>query len=167
MKQGRVISLHIAPRAGVPMNTLEEAQAVRGVGLAGDRYAGRLGTYSKTHGPDREITLLALETLAAVKAETGIDLLPAESRRNVITEGAELETLAGKTFRVGGVLLRGIRPCEPCGYLERLTGKAVHEPLKGRGGLRAEVLSSGMLRRGDVVEALTEAEISVLLLARR
>jgi MOSC domain-containing protein YiiM len=48
----------------------------------------------------------------------------------------------------------GQRRCEPCAHLERLTRPGVLRGLVHRGGLRADVLSGGEIRTGDVVEAL-------------
>ena len=50
--------------------------------------------------------------------------------------GVPLNHLVGKTFKIGNVVLRGIRLCEPCGHLEKLTYKGVEKGLKHRGGLR-------------------------------
>ena len=48
-------------------------------------------------------------------------------------------------FRIGSALFHGIGACQPCGYLERLTVTGACAALKGRGGLRAEVLEAGVL----------------------
>lgn len=155
MAEGIVQSLHTTAQAGAPMRTHETVEATAGAGLADDRYLHRRGTYSKTHGPDREITLIEAEALDHLAREHGIELAPEETRRNVVTRGVGLNALVGRRFRVGEVVLEGIRLCEPCGYLARLTGKPVFEPLTERGGLRARIVTGGTLRVGDalVVEA--------------
>jgi MOSC domain-containing protein YiiM len=65
--------------------------------------------------------------------------------------GVALNHLVGTEFRVGEVRLKGVRLCEPCGYLERVTGLPVKAGLVHRGGLRAQVLSGGTIRVGDPV----------------
>ena len=65
----------------------------------------------------------------------------------------DLDALVGHRFRVGEVELRGERPCEPCRYLDRVTGQPAKAALRGRGGLRATVLTGGRLRVGDLVVA--------------
>jgi MOSC domain-containing protein YiiM len=57
----------------------------------------------------------------------------------------------GKEFSVGEVTLRGIRLNEPCNHLASLTDKKVKEGLVHRGGLRAQILSEGVIRPGDEV----------------
>ena len=140
------------------MRSVESAEAVVGEGLVGDRYATRQGTYSlvPSAGGGREVTLFEVEVLEALKRERQIEFAPAEHRRNITTRGLELHRLIGQRFRVGDVLLEGIRECTPCAYLQQHTGKPVLEPLVGRGGLRANVLQSGTLRRGDVVAPVAE-----------
>ncbi len=92
----------------------------------------------------------ALEDLAA----SGVELAPAEARRNLVVRGIALDALIGRRFRVGHVECFGQRRCEPCAHLERLTRPGVLRGLVPRGGLRADVLSSGEIRTGDRVEAL-------------
>jgi len=158
--QGSVVSLHIAPKASAPMESIESVQAVPGRGLAGDRYFLETGTYSPhpSHG-GREVTLIETEAVAALfdgvqNAEggrLGIKLSPAEARRNIATSGVPLNHLVGHEFWVGPVLLVGTRLCEPCKHLEKLTQQGVLAGLIHRGGLRARVLTEGVIRVGDSV----------------
>ena len=74
-----------------------------------------------------------------------------ETRRNLVTEGVDLDQLVGRTFSVGDVVMRGVRDCPPCKYLEGLTRPGVLAALKGRGGLRADIVRAGVLRVGDKI----------------
>ena len=157
MVQAEVVSIHVCPGAGDPMQTLAKGVALAGEGLAGDRYLTRTGTYSKRHAQDREITLIQSETLADLQAELGTTLAPEETRRNLVTRGISLDGLYGRRFGVGKeVVLEGVRECLPCGYLERITGKKVFAALQGRGGLRAIIVQGGVIRPGDRIEPLPE-----------
>lgn len=151
---GRVCSLHITGAASEPMLTVPEVRAVPGNGLEGDRYFLGTGIYSNKPGPDREVTLIEMEVLWALDRDHGIRLTPHESRRNIVTAGVALRRLVGREFAVGGVRLRGIRLCEPCAHLERLTVPGVLAALVHRGGLRAQILTEGMIRVGDSIEPL-------------
>ncbi len=149
---GRVRALFIAPAAGASMQRVESVRAVPGRGLEGDRYFYGAGSFSRWPGPHREATLIAEEAIEEMAVETGITLLPEESRRNVLTQGILLHELIGKAFRVGSVQMQGIRLCEPCKYLVRLTGQPGLLPgMVHRGGLRACILSEGILHAGDEV----------------
>jgi len=49
------------------------------------------------------------------------------------------------------VRLRGTRLCEPCKYLDGLTQAGAMSTLLHRGGLRALILSDGVIRAGDTI----------------
>jgi MOSC domain-containing protein YiiM len=138
------------------MQSLAQAEAVAGAGLQGDRYQTGAGFYSAvpTDPGARELTLIAEEALAEVLAETGIDLRLHEHRRNITTRGVDLPSLLGQRFRIGEVICQGVRDCPPCNHLQELTGKAVLAPLVYRGGLRARIVSGGVIRIGDAITPL-------------
>jgi MOSC domain-containing protein YiiM len=150
---GQVEAIHIASTGGAPMQALREVEAVVGAGLAGDRYSAGLGFYSArpTDPGAREVTLFEAEVLELLSSEHGIELSVAEHRRNVTTRGVRLAGLLGHRFRVGDVLLEGVKDCPPCEHLEELVSKPVLRPLVSRGGLRARVLAGGTIRLGDAI----------------
>ena len=155
MQQGIVVGIHIADVARAPMKSLEAVHAISGRGLEGDRYFVRQGTFFKREKerPDQEITLIEQEALEALARDYNVELAGSEARRNIVTCGVSLNHLVGREFTVGQARLRGIRLCEPCGHLERLTGLKL-KGLTHRGGLRAQVLGGGEIRVGDVVSEL-------------
>ena len=79
-------------------------------------------------------------------------MTPAESRRNIATRGVRLNELVGDRFCVGDVLCEGVRLCEPCLYLVEVTGKPVLGPLIRKGGLRAHILTDGVIGEGDPLQ---------------
>ncbi len=153
MWRGRIDAIYIAATGSAPMQAVDAVRAVPGRGLEGDRYYSQLGTYSASPAPCRAVTLIEREALEALERDYGIALAPGASRRNLVTQGVPLNHLVGREFRVGAVRLRGIRLCEPCAHLEQLTRRGVLRGLIHRGGLRAEILTEGLIRVGDVVEA--------------
>ncbi|MFS8640859.1 MAG: MOSC domain-containing protein [Symbiobacteriaceae bacterium] len=150
MWTGSVAYICIAPAAASPVTTVDQVRAVPGRGLEGDRYFHGTGTFWRPL-PDYELTLIEMEVLEALEREEGIRLHPAAARRNIVTRGVPLGHLAGRRFRIGPVLVEGIRPCEPCEHLERLTRPGVRQALVHRGGLRARILTEGIIRVGDAV----------------
>jgi len=150
MWSGTVDSVHIASAAKAPMQAVDHAEAIPGAGLRGDRYFLKQGTFYKPE-PDFELTLIEVEAIEAIKREYKVDLGAGEARRNVVTRGVPLNHLVGREFTVGGVKVRGIRLCEPCSHLEGLTGLPVIKGLRHRGGLRAQILTQGVIRVGDPV----------------
>lgn len=150
MWSGTVDSVHIASAAKAPMQAVNQVEAIPGAGLQGDRYLLKQGTFYKPE-PDFELTLIEVEAIEAIKREYNVDLGAGEARRNLVTRGVPLNHLVGREFTVGGVKVRGIRLCEPCGHLEALTGLPVIKGLRHRGGLRAQILTQGVIRVGDPV----------------
>ena len=71
---------------------------------------------------------------------------PAVFRRNVLVEGADLNTLVGKTFEVQGIRFDGVEECAPCHWMDQAAGPGAEAAMRGRGGLRARILTSGILR---------------------
>jgi MOSC domain-containing protein YiiM len=146
---GKVVSIHLAPVAAAPMISVMEIQAVTGKGLQGDRYFNKLGTYSNDPGSGREVTLIEIEALEALRREYQVELEPDQSRRNIVTRNVALNHLVDKEFKIGTAIMRGTRLCEPCAHLERLSVKGSMRGLIHRGGLRAEVVQSGTIRAAD------------------
>jgi MOSC domain-containing protein YiiM len=143
-----VVGLFTAVEAGAPVVGRDSVEVRPGKGIVGDRYALGLGHWSDPRWPDQELTLVEAEVAEALAIEAAL------LRRNVVTRGVRLDDLIGVRFRIGGALLEGVRPCDPCRYLETLTRPGIAEELDGRGGLRARVLTGGHLRVGDAIVVL-------------
>jgi len=141
---GTVTGILITPLAEAALVRVEAAVALPGRGLAGDRYAKGVGTFS---GPGRgyELTLVQAEALDEVQ------LSWEDARRNIVTTGISLNALVGKRFYVGPVECVGRRLAEPCAHLERLVRPGLLRPLVHRGGLRADILSGGTISIGDEI----------------
>lgn len=153
-QRGTVVGLYIASEAAQLPHAQTHVQATAGRGLQGDRYFLQRGTFWKPDLPDRQLTLISIEAIDAVAQETGRPITPAQMRRNVVTKGIDLNTLVGKTFRIGNAVAHGIKLCEPCGHLEQLTKPGVMQAFSGRGGLRAEIVQSGHIETGALLEVL-------------
>jgi MOSC domain-containing protein YiiM len=165
MWQGTLLHIHIATAASEPMRSLDEARLLAGVGVDGDRYATRRGTYSAKHHIDRQVTLIEAETLEALARDHGIELAPMEHRRNLTTRGVPLNHLVGRYFRVGDCVLFGGRLNVPCRYLEDLVGKKVFKPLLNRSGLNCRIVVGGLVRAADPIAPCDPATLDPRLRA--
>jgi MOSC domain-containing protein YiiM len=154
MFKGTVFSINITSNPGGQMEHVQQIPAIPGMGLEGDRYFGETGVGHKRPGTGRDITLIELESIHALELEEGIKLDPGDSRRNIVTQGVPLNHLVDKEFFVGDVKLRGVRLCEPCEHLASLTERKVLPALVHRGGLRAEILTQGIIKVGDEIVLL-------------
>ncbi len=155
-ESGTVLAIYIAPKAEELPHAVERVRAVPGRGLDGDRYAAGIGTFSKNKG-QRDVSLIESEAIEAFERESGTSLSAAESRRNVLTRGVRLNDLVGKEFQVGEVRMRGLRLCEPCTHLVRLTHPATLRGLVHRGGLYAAVLNEGEVAIGDPIDGFGDS----------
>jgi MOSC domain-containing protein YiiM len=145
---GRVEGIFIGAKYELP-EPVERVRAHAGRGLEGNRYF-----YDGDAPPGRALTLIAAEALDEGAAASGVDLGAAESRRNVLTRGIDLNALVGQRFRVGDVECLGVELCEPCTTLEGLTRPGVIKAYVHRAGLNADILTDGEMAVGDAVEPM-------------
>jgi len=149
---GQVVFIQIAPSAREKLVSVQQVQAVAGEGLESDRYFKKMGTFSNKPGGGRQVTLIELESIDALKRDLKVVLKPEETRRNIVTRGVPLNHLVNRQFGLGReVVFQGVRLCEPCDHLESLTFKGVSEALLHRAGLRADIIRGGTIRVGDPI----------------
>jgi hypothetical protein len=124
-----------------PMIEVPMIECVAGRGIRGDRYFDFKDDYKG------QMTFFSLEVFDELRGALEIqDCSPALARRNVITRGVDLNDLIGHEFKVQGVRFYGMEECRPCYWMDRALASGAHEFLKGRGGLRAKLLTNGKLR---------------------
>ena len=142
--------IFVAPSRGAPMLSVASVEAVADVGLWGDRYFDA----AVRRGPDYQVSLIELENIEAFAQETGLSLLPDAPRRNIVTSGVRLNDLCGLRFTAGAVEMQGLELCEPCSLFAKRTHKIALSYFRRRGGLRARIISTGVIRVGDEVARL-------------
>jgi MOSC domain-containing protein YiiM len=148
----RVVQILIAESPESEMTERQEVRAVPCRGLEGDRYFVGTGTFSpRPHKADFEITFIERENIEAFARESALPFTAFHARRNIVTEGVRLNDWVGKEFYVGAVRIRGVRLCEPCRYLAKISFAETLPGLVHKGGLRAQILSEGILRVGDLL----------------
>lgn len=147
MQEPTVVGICICAQAGEPMVALTEVEAVAGHGLLGDRYAVGHGSFNKGRTGARQVTLMNAQFFV----NSGFDFI--DSRRNLFVSGVELMWLIGKKFKLGEVELKGVKYCDPCERPRNLSKKeySFKEAFFDRGGLIAEVVTSGTITVGDTV----------------
>ncbi len=152
---GIVVALFTVDRRAAPMKKVEQLYALAGRGIEGDRYFLGTGTYSKSPEPGRQVTLIKSEVLESLKNKSEINVKPEESRRNILTQGIEINDLIGTEFYVGTVRLRAHRITQPCLYLEKLLDQpGLYKELWDNGGISCEILSDGVIKERDIITAL-------------
>jgi MOSC domain-containing protein YiiM len=124
-----------------PLHEVEEIECVAGRGVRGDRFFDYKEDYKG------QITFLASEVFEDICQTLGAGFpSPGVTRRNVITEGVDLNLLVGKRFSLQGVEFEGICECKPCYWMNQAIAPGGEDALQGRGGLRAKILTNGKLR---------------------
>ena len=146
MDDGRVEGIFVAAESGDLPQPVGRIRALAGTGLEGNRYFWPGGDAPA----GRALTLIAAEAIA----ESGLEITAAETRRNVLTSGIDVNALVGRRFRIGGVECYGVELCEPCSGLQKMTGKDVLGTLVHRAGLNADILVGGEIAVGDAVTVL-------------
>ncbi len=134
----KVEEINIGPTHAIA--PVEHVSAVAGKGLKGDRHFHEEGAE-----PGEALTLIEAEVLEDV------GLSGAQSRRQVVVRGVQLNDLVGRRFRVGNAECFGVEICEPCLHLQQLTRPGIISDLIHRGGLNADILAGGQICVGDPV----------------
>ncbi len=146
--QGRVAALFIAPVSAGAMVSRSSVRAFADRGLEGDRFFR--DSWNQVKRPDKALSLIEAETLELAARELGVESIADLTRRNVVTRGVPLIGLLHREFTIGGVRMRGIRLFEPCGHLVSVTKlPKIFPALHHRSGLKAEILSDGVISVGD------------------
>lgn len=132
---------HGRPPGDHPTFEVPEVACVAGRGLRGDRYFDTEEDYKG------QITFFAFEVYECLCRELGVTgRTPGAFRRNAITLGADLNALIGRSFAIQGIRFEGVEECRPCHWMDLAFHPGAEERLKGRGGLRARILTDGVLR---------------------
>lgn len=127
-----------------PLVEVERIECVAGSGIRGDRFFDYRDNYKG------QITFFSFEVFERLSAHFELqDKSAGALRRNVIVSGTNLNDLIGEEFSIQGVPLRGTAHCKPCYWMNQAVAPGAEEFLKGNGGLRAQILSDGVIAVGD------------------
>lgn len=125
------------------ISSVEEVECVAGKGLRGDRY------FDERPNGKGQVTFFDQAVFEEVRRLFKLPKLPSSVfRRNLIVEGVSLAEWNKRRFVFQGVEFEGTQECTPCVWMDRAVAPGVQEYLKSqfRGGLRARVITSGILR---------------------
>ena len=137
----------LSPERGGPIFPVDQVRAVAGHGLEGDRnFSPRTGK-----ALNKNLTMIELEKVQDFGKATGLAFSTQDSRRNIVTNGIQLNELLGHEFYVGPVKVRALELCEPCSLLAKRTHRAVLWGMVHKGGLRCEILTDGTIKVGDPI----------------
>jgi len=133
---------HGQPAGKAPMIEVDSVECVTGKGLVGDRFFDHKENYKG------QVTFFAHEVYERLCEQFQVmGTKPSAFRRNIITKGVDLNALIGQEFEVQGVRFLGTEECKPCYWMEQAFATGAEKAMKGNGGLRARILSDGLLRK--------------------
>jgi len=133
---------HGQPAGQNPMIEVDQVACVTGRGISGDRFFDFKENYKG------QITFFSMEVFDALRRELNLpQAQPRATRRNVFVAGVDLNSLVGAEFAIQGVLFAGVEQCKPCYWMNSALGPGAEDWLQGWGGLRARILTDGIIQR--------------------
>jgi len=126
---------------------MKSVDAVKGKGLLNDR------KLRENNDKKSQLTLIEIESINYYNKVSKSSIKPLNFRRNIVTEGIELNKLINKEFSIGTVKVKGHDLCHPCKYLQEFLGQNnLVKELSKKGGLRCEILSTGKIFLNDIIK---------------
>ena len=128
---------------------LDEIEVLSGKGILGDRH------FRDHNNHKGQITLIEKENIDYYNNKYKTKIPYVDFRRNIVTEGIELNGLVKKKIEIGTIKILPYELCRPCLHLEQLvSGKDIIKEFLKKGGLRCEILISGRIKIGDKIKIL-------------
>ena len=148
-KVSKVFKIGISKDDGQKINEISEIEILSGKGISGD------GHFRDYNGYKGQITLIEKENIDYYNNKYKTTIPYIDFRRNIVTEGIELNSLIEKEIEIGTIKILPYQLCKPCLHLEQMVnGKDIIKEFLRRGGLRCEVLVSGKVKNGDKIKIL-------------
>ena len=145
-KVSKVFKIGISKDDGQKINEISEIEVLSGKGILGDRH------FRDYNGHKGQITLIEKENIDYYNNKYKTKIPYIDFRRNIVTEGIELNSLIEKEIEIGAIKILPYQLCTPCLHLEQmLNTKNILKEFSRKGGLRCEVLVSGKVKIGDKI----------------
>ncbi|MEM6734896.1 MAG: MOSC domain-containing protein [Bacteroidota bacterium] len=139
----------IRPQRRAPLKSLLEVKVTLEGGLMGDHFSTKFNK-------KRQVTLIQKEHLSGVASILAREILPSDTRRNLVIKGINLLSFRDRQFSIGKVVFEGTGYCHPCSRMEENLGPGGYNAMRGHGGLTARVIKEGTIRVGDMVKLVTQ-----------
>lgn len=142
-EKGRLEAIWIKRFKRGPMDPADRATLVEGRGIEGNA----------NQGGKRQVTIISKEMWEQLMEEVDGNEDPSSRRANLMVSGVDLGESRGQVLAIGDVRIRINGETRPCERMDE-----AHAGLKGamgeswRGGAFGEVLDSGTISVGDLVE---------------
>ena len=148
-KVNKVFKIGISKKNGEKINEINEIEVLFGKGIMGDRH------FHDSNNHKGQITLIEKENIDYYNNKYKTKIPYIDFRRNIVTEGIELNSLVQKEIEIGNIKILPYQLCRPCSHLEQMVNsKDIIKEFLKKGGLRCEVLVSGKVKIGDEIKIL-------------
>ena len=145
----KVYKLGITNKNNQKIEEVDSIKVLANQGIIGDRH------FKSNNDPYNQLSLIESENINYYNLKYGLNISYLDFRRNIITEGINLNDLVGKKLQIGKVEVKGIDLCRPCKHLtEMLSQKNILKEFLKRGGLRCQILSTSNINVGDIIKIL-------------
>ena len=131
------------------MQEVNTVEVIASKGIVNDRY------FNENNDQALQITLIESENIDYYNNKFKTNYSYIDFRRNVVTQGIQLNELVGKKLLIGNVEVQGHYLCRPCKHLEEtLKGQDIIKEFLRRGGLRCEIIKLGNVNLGDEIKVI-------------
>ena len=143
----KVLEIAISKNSKGEMKNVNNVKTFAGKGLEGDRH------FKANNNKRSQITLIEYENINYYNKISGTSIQLINFRRNIITQGINLNEFLNKEFLIGKVKVKAHDLCRPCKFLqERLKQTDIIKEFINKGGLRCEILEDGEISVGDLIK---------------
>ena len=143
----KVIGIAISEKPKGAIRSVNNVKAIAGKGLVNEYH------FKNNNDKRCQITLIEIENINYYNHKYGVSIPSIDFRRNIITEGIQLNELVGSEFSIGKVKVKAHDLCRPYKYLqESLKQKNIIREFLQKGGLRCEILTDGEIFVDDKIK---------------
>jgi len=141
-----IFKIGITPSNNKKIEEVNSIELIANKGIVGDRY------YKDFSDPLSQLTLIESENIEDYNKKYNLNIDYLDFRRNIITKGIKLNNYIEKKIFIGKVEIEVIDLCRPCRFLqEKLQKKNIIKEFLRKGGIRCRILSSGIIKVGDLI----------------
>ncbi|MBS3918332.1 MAG: MOSC domain-containing protein [Deltaproteobacteria bacterium] len=147
-KSGKVVGVCTSQRRADPKINVGRGLLKMGHGLVGDSHAGT----------EKEVSLLAMESIQKLCQETGLSAGPGSFAENITTEGIDLTSLpAGTQLQIGQTKLKVIQIGKDPSQAHTYNYQGFS--ILPKEGVFCKVIEGGEIKVGDSIKILKNQEV--------
>ncbi len=145
----KIKAINITNLSGESTIYVNQAILKKNKGIINDRY------YENFKKKYEQVSLIESEKISYFNNNIKSKFNYKDFRRNVITTGINLNKMINKKIQINNVVLKIHQLCQPCRYLQnKLNVDNLVKLLTNKGGVRAEIVQSGIISTFDEIKII-------------